>query len=244
MKTLTKVLMVCVIAILMVNCKKDENKPVACFDFVSESIDNGDDARVGEKITFENCSQNAVSYSWDFGDGESSTSTNPKHTYDEAGTYSVTLSATNGDGTTTLSKDLDVLPSLSGDWEGTMMLETSIFSFYLDIEQTGTELEGYFMFDDGSGYAEFTSGSEVDDDEVTIKFTIYSDINMNFKFEGDVNEDYDEMSGDYTFSSPGYQTHIDTWEASKTSSKSTGSSEGLQKAGKENLLQNFIKAFK
>lgn len=243
MKTLTKVLMLGVIVLVMVNCKKDENKPIACFEITSESIDNGDDARVGEKITFENCSQNAVTFAWDFGDGENSTSRSPKHEYEETGTYSVTLDATNSDGTSTLTQDVDVLPSLSGDWEGTFYLETSVFPFYFDIEQTGNELEGSFVFTDGSGYAEFSSGSEVDDDEVTIKFTIYDpQLTMNFKFEGDINDDYDEMSGNYTITASGGSL-TGTWSASKTSSKSTRSSGEYLKTGKD-ILENIIKELK
>jgi len=41
-----------------------------------------------------------VSRSWDFGDGASSTATNPSHTYSTAGTYSVSLTVTDNDGAT------------------------------------------------------------------------------------------------------------------------------------------------
>ena len=41
-----------------------------------------------------------VSRSWNFGDGGSSTSTNPSHTYSSAGTYSVQLTVTDNDGAT------------------------------------------------------------------------------------------------------------------------------------------------
>ena len=34
---------------------------------------------------------NVTSYSWDFGDGSSSTERDPAHTYEEPGAYSVTL---------------------------------------------------------------------------------------------------------------------------------------------------------
>ena len=46
-------------------------------------------------IAFTNNSSGATSYSWDFGDGNNSTESNPTHTYDEDGTYEVTLTATN-----------------------------------------------------------------------------------------------------------------------------------------------------
>ncbi len=44
-------------------------------------------------ITFTNTSENAVSYSWDFGDGNTSVEENPVHTYTEDGAYEVNLTA-------------------------------------------------------------------------------------------------------------------------------------------------------
>ncbi|MFK7972333.1 MAG: PKD domain-containing protein [Bacteroidia bacterium] len=49
-------------------------------------------------IQFDNQSQNAQTYRWNFGDGNTSTSTDPSHTYRQAGTYTVQLIA-NGTGT-------------------------------------------------------------------------------------------------------------------------------------------------
>ncbi len=45
--------------------------------------------------TFTNNDENAVSYAWDFGDGNTSTSENPTHTYATDGTYNVCLTLTN-----------------------------------------------------------------------------------------------------------------------------------------------------
>ena len=50
----------------------------------------------GLEVTFTNFSSQAEEYNWNFGDGNTSTEENPVHTYQQAGTYSVTLNASNG----------------------------------------------------------------------------------------------------------------------------------------------------
>ncbi|CCH53438.1 PKD domain-containing protein [Fibrisoma limi BUZ 3] len=53
------------------------------------------DATTPRKIAFANTSANALSYSWDFGDGSAAvTDASPTYTYAKAGTYTVTLTAT------------------------------------------------------------------------------------------------------------------------------------------------------
>ena len=47
---------------------------------------------------------NPTSWSWDFGDGGTSTAQNPSYTYDTAGTYTVTMTATNSCGNNTQTK--------------------------------------------------------------------------------------------------------------------------------------------
>src|SRR5690606_26549350 len=47
----------------------------------------------GKTVTFTNTSQNAVIYNWDFGDGQTSTSISPSHTFAAPGTYTVELTA-------------------------------------------------------------------------------------------------------------------------------------------------------
>ena len=46
-----------------------------------------------------------ITYSWDFGDGGTSTETNPVHTYAGDGSYNVTLTATNANGDNTIYSD-------------------------------------------------------------------------------------------------------------------------------------------
>ncbi|MCX7861894.1 MAG: gliding motility-associated C-terminal domain-containing protein [Bacteroidales bacterium] len=50
---------------------------------------------VGTPIQFQNNSQLATDYFWNFGDGTTSTQANPTHTYSSPGTYNVTLIANN-----------------------------------------------------------------------------------------------------------------------------------------------------
>jgi len=50
-------------------------------------------------VQFTDNSQNATSWNWNFGDGNNSTEQNPSHTYSTAGTYTVSLTATNENGT-------------------------------------------------------------------------------------------------------------------------------------------------
>ncbi|MEM6801004.1 MAG: PKD domain-containing protein [Bacteroidota bacterium] len=49
-------------------------------------------------FSFSNTSTDATSYSWDFGDGETSTLKEPTHTYPDVGTYTVKLTASNSSG--------------------------------------------------------------------------------------------------------------------------------------------------
>jgi len=63
--------------------------PTADFSSVVNPAENGD-------VTFTNASNDATSYSWDFGDGNgTSTDPNPVYTYAVSGTYFVTLTSTN-----------------------------------------------------------------------------------------------------------------------------------------------------
>jgi len=55
-----------------------------------------------------------LTYFWDFGDGGSSSDKNPTHTFENPGTYSVSLTVTNENGSDIKSSPIIVLPSQSG----------------------------------------------------------------------------------------------------------------------------------
>jgi PKD repeat protein len=77
------------------------NKPTANF---SESIS-------GNTATFTNLSTsiaNTLNYSWNFGDGNTSSIANPSHTYTTSGTYTITLIASNCIFSHTITKTIQV----------------------------------------------------------------------------------------------------------------------------------------
>ena len=66
------------------------------------------------QANFTNSSSDATSYSWNFGDGNSSTDTDPQHTYDDDGTYDVELTATNACGSVTTMQTVTVVSAPTG----------------------------------------------------------------------------------------------------------------------------------
>ncbi|HHG85218.1 MAG TPA: PKD domain-containing protein [Bacteroidetes bacterium] len=75
--------------LILGSCKKD---PVACF------TPNRLAVIPNKFVTFFNCSAEATSYKWDFGDGNTSTDASPFNAYTTKGTYNVSLEALNESG--------------------------------------------------------------------------------------------------------------------------------------------------
>jgi S-layer protein (TIGR01567 family) len=69
-------------------------------------------------VSFTDLSQNVTSWSWDFGDGVTSTEQNPTHVYSEAGTYTIKLTAINSIYTNEKTAQLIVDRKSSGSSHG------------------------------------------------------------------------------------------------------------------------------
>lgn len=74
------------------------DEPTSDFDFL----------RNGYVIDFENLSDGATSYFWQFGDGETSMEENPEHTYPGDGNYKVILIVSNICGDDTLEREVNI----------------------------------------------------------------------------------------------------------------------------------------
>jgi PKD repeat protein len=83
--------------------------PFADFDYLIDDF----------TVDFENQSAGGTSYFWEFGDGGTSTLTNPIHVYDEDGEYTVTLTVTNECGTDEYSVVIEIITAPLADFYAT-----------------------------------------------------------------------------------------------------------------------------
>ncbi len=101
MKTGSILILVMVFALNFTGCKK-EVLPTASFTFTPADI------MQYVEVQFTSTSADASSYLWDFGNGQTSIDANPKVIFMTAGTVTVHLTATNGDGSTSTEQTITV----------------------------------------------------------------------------------------------------------------------------------------
>ena len=117
------------VSLVIVSCKKDpEPEPaqvIASFQYeVSETN--------WAEVTFTNYSANATSHSWDFGDGNTSTDTNPVHEYAAGGAYEVTLTAIGLDGSASKTESIIITDPNTAN---TFLSGVDSKTWYLDREE-------------------------------------------------------------------------------------------------------------
>jgi len=101
-----KIMGAVLLVVYMVGCKDEDPKlPVPQINFTVST----DFPEVGVPVIFNNQTLKASSYQWSFGDGQTSTQVSPSHTYDESGTYEVTLVAfTDDNQSDSVSRNINV----------------------------------------------------------------------------------------------------------------------------------------
>ncbi|HUG08242.1 MAG TPA: PKD domain-containing protein [Acidimicrobiia bacterium] len=92
-----------------------------------------------------------LTYSWDFGDGATSTATDPSHVYSSAGEYTVTLTADDGTDTNTATATVTVTEPV-----GSSLITAAVYPILVDGRDASVSI-GVF---DGEG--EFVGGALVE----------------------------------------------------------------------------------
>ena len=104
-KTIQALSLLLFASLVITSCRKDpEPEPAAVIASFQYEVSETNWA----EVTFTNYSVNATSHAWDFGDGNTSTETNPTHTYAEGGSYEVTLTATGLEGSASRSETINI----------------------------------------------------------------------------------------------------------------------------------------
>lgn len=82
------------------NCKDSVTRNITVAPAANTAFNTTDTAacKAPHQVRFHNNTTGAVNYIWHFGDGNTSTETNPVHTYTSAGTFTVMLVAINANG--------------------------------------------------------------------------------------------------------------------------------------------------
>ena len=118
------------VSMLFFSCKKDELNLNPLANTLIASFQYQVSAANFLEVSFSNYSQNASSYEWDFGDGNTSTEKSPTYAYAQAGTYTVSLKSSNNAGenktrteTITLTDPDQTLALLAGSTSKTWYLQ-------------------------------------------------------------------------------------------------------------------------
>lgn len=82
-------------------CKK-EKETTACISTTTTTFNTG------QSVAFTSCSKESGTYTWQFGDGTTSSLENPTHVYTSSGTYEVVLTVSGPNGTDSTSKTVSI----------------------------------------------------------------------------------------------------------------------------------------
>lgn len=131
--------------------------------------DDTEDCNLPFTVNFSNLSSNTDTYAWTFGDGGTSTSALPSHTYTTAGTYTVQLQSSSSCGTDTKTETayIEVGPDVPCD-------------FIMPVSGIGETQDGCigYLYDNGGPEANYIANTE---SQVTIAPCGAATVTLNFE---------------------------------------------------------------
>ena len=226
MKILFKSASTLLIAFGLFSCNLGGPKP--CFELNCESLRQIDEILAGEDVLLSNCTDDAIAFSWDFGDGTSSTLNSPHHVWEEPGNYTIVLEAESEKSTKSIEQDITISPSLYGYWSGTGDANGYEVPFSFNLTQIANKIKGEFIY--GSGFANgvVSSNSTIEGNAITLKCSYVSVMFFDgeefsysnfFTFTGTVNDALDTIEGTvFTVETNGYfaeEIEYGTWNITK-----------------------------
>lgn len=97
------------LVLAIAGCGKDDDGGGTTSDILTPAFTLEVSADNPFLVNFTNISANATDYSWDFGDGNTSTEESPSHTYTEAGTFDIVLTASNATESKETTKSVQII---------------------------------------------------------------------------------------------------------------------------------------
>jgi len=145
----------------------------------------------------ESTGKNLTERYWEFGDGTTSTETNPKHTYSEAGVYTVSLTVMNKEGAKDTATKPDYItvrePRIKADFVASPTSGAAPLSVKFQDKSTGSPTNWFWDFGDG-----FTAAGVKDPSHVYQyggKYTVTLTITLGDEIDRAVKKDYITVIG-------------------------------------------------
>jgi PKD repeat protein len=136
----------------------------------------------------------ALTFNWDFGDSSTGTGQNASKVYNNAGNFTATVTASDGEESSTGSASVTVR-GMAGTWRGAIQVSPD-FPFTLTLSQNGTNVTGSFRDDLGIFPPGTVAGTVSGPNQVRLTVTV-ADFNP-FTLTGTTSDDINRVSGNTT----------------------------------------------
>jgi len=134
----------------------------------------------------------ALTLTWDFGDGGTATGATVTHSYTRTGAFTVTLSVSDAKHKVTAPSATVNVKSLTATWRGPLRASTT-FNTVVPLTHSGTSLSG--SYSDQTGGSGSTVAGSVDPATSAVTFTVTIPGFAPFTFTGSVDADVNTLNG-------------------------------------------------